>query len=403
MGLTKRQIDAAAYAGTGNSRCVLWDDNPPGLGLRIYPGGRKAFVLSYRSAGRKRMMTLGDFGTFTLEAARRRARAELVGVESHHVDPLADKRRRALEAKTGTVEAMFRAYIEARRTDPRNPMKSADRQLELAELHIFPEFGTRPWRDVRRSEVRAWHDGFKKTPYQGNRALMFLRAAYYWRLWQEDDSAEARQHRDTRNPCAGIKLFPERARQVRLELTEVPKLEAAIDAETGDPYIRALFRFVLATGCRKSEALTLRWADVNLTAGEATFREVKAGGNHTIALSDYAKALLRKLPAIEGNPYVFAGYKPGSHLHSAGKAWGRIRKRAGLQHVRIHDLRRSFGFWLGEAGFTSKQIGASLGHRSNVTSSVYMALGPRTKREAVDKIAALMKAVSRKPKKRGAR
>ncbi|HYM42126.1 MAG TPA: hypothetical protein VET46_05070, partial [Steroidobacteraceae bacterium] len=59
-GLTKREIDSATYTGVGNARCVLWDDNPVGLGLRIYPSGRKAFVVSYRNAnGVKRLPTLG--------------------------------------------------------------------------------------------------------------------------------------------------------------------------------------------------------------------------------------------------------------------------------------------------------------------------------------------------------
>src|SRR5205823_9113524 len=89
--------------------------------------------------------------------------------------------------------------------------------------------------------------------------------ADYWRLWQEDDSpGNRRRESDTRNPCAGIDLRPETRRQVRLELAQLPELERAIDAQTDDPYLRAYFRFVLATGCRRSEALRLKWADVAL-------------------------------------------------------------------------------------------------------------------------------------------
>jgi len=380
MGLTKRQIDAIRYWGKAarNERCVLWDDDPHGLGLRIFPSGRKSFVLSYRVNGRKRLMALGDYGVLTLDQARQKARAALAAVETEQRDPLAERRRRLLEARTGTIEAMFRAYL----TD-RNP-KTAEQLLELAEKHIFPTFGARPWREVRRSEVREWHKGIAR-PYAANRALQALRAAYYWRLWQEDDApGEGPGRRDTRNPCAGIPLRPERPRQVRLELADLPKLEMAIDAETADPYLRAFFRFILATGCRRSEALRLRWADVHKDA--VTFRDTKTGDDRTVPLSDYAAKLLRSLPRIEGNPYVFVGHKHGTHLVAPNKAWDRIRARAGLPHLRIHDLRRTFGSWLADAGFTAKQIGAVLGHRTDITSRVYMALGEQTKRSAVEAV-----------------
>lgn len=414
MGLTKREIDAAEYRGAGNSRDIRWDDDPVGMGLRIYPSGRKAFVVSYRNAnGVKRMVTLGDFGVLTLDEARRQARRVLVGVDDKE-DPVAEKRKQRMEAKTGSVEAMFRAYLEARTKDPHRPMRRPDAVLWYGEKFVFSRFGTRPWRDVRRSEVREWHAGIER-PYNANRALQALRAAYYWRLWQEDDSAgNRRRESDTRNPCAGIDLRPETRRQVRLELAELPKLEASIDAETDDPFLRAFFRFVLATGCRRNEALTLRWADVALpddkAPGEAnaTFRDVKAGGDHAISLSAYAVSQLRDLPRFAGNPYVFVGRVPGGHLQSPSKAWQRIRKAAGIERVRIHDLRRTFGSWLGDAGFTSKQIGTALGHKSDITSRVYMALGDQSKRAAVDAVERLMKGKPAKvstlgAKRRGAR
>ena len=396
VGLTKREIDAASYSGNGNSRCVLWDDNPVGLGLRIYPSGRKAFIVSYRNAnGVKRLPTLGDFGVLTLDKARRQAKRLLVSVDDKN-DPLIERRKQRLEAKTGSVEAMFRAYVQARTEDKHRPMKRPEAVLWYGEKFIFPRFGSRPWRDVHRSEVREWHAGIQK-PYNANRSLQSLRAAYYWRLWQEDDAPGNRlRESDTRNPCAGIDLRPETVRQVRLELSEVPKLEAAIEHETSDPFVRAYFRFVLATGCRRGEALSLRWADVQLTAdrsGDSTaiFRDTKTGRDHTIALSSYAASQLRGLRQIEGNPFVFVGRVHGMHLQSPSKAWQRIRKAAGIERVRIHDLRRTFGSWLGDAGFTSKQIGAALGHKSDITSRVYMSLGDQSKREAADAVERLMK------------
>src|SRR5690606_2846689 len=173
MHLTKKQIDKAKYKGTDNARCVLWDDDPRGLGLRIFPSGRKSWVLSYRVAGRKRMMSLGDYGVLTLDQARSRAKVELAALENQNVDPLAEKRKRELEARTGTVKAMFLAYLADRKP------KSAGELLKIAERQIWKPFGARGWREVRRSEVRSWHESIRTStgPYAANRALQALRAA----------------------------------------------------------------------------------------------------------------------------------------------------------------------------------------------------------------------------------
>jgi len=80
----------------------------------------------------------------------------------------------------------------------------------------------------------------------------------------------------------------------------------------------------------------------------------------------------------------------GTHLVAPDKAWGRIRSTAGLAHLRMHDLRRTFGSWLGDAGFTSKQISSTLGHKTDITSRVYMSLGEGSKRAAVDAVEQLI-------------
>ena len=82
MKLTKRSIDGFTYQGTNGKRDIRWDDRLPGFGVRIYPNGKKSFVLSYRVNGRKRLMALGAYGVLTLDQARSRARRHL----SHIID-----------------------------------------------------------------------------------------------------------------------------------------------------------------------------------------------------------------------------------------------------------------------------------------------------------------------------
>lgn len=386
--LTQKVVDAATYERADNAADVRWDDAPKGLGLRVFPSGRKSYVLSYRTtSGTKRQPSIGDAENLTLEAARKKARKLLVAVDDG-ADATAERQRARLEAKTGSVTALLESYITARTKDRHRPMRRPDSARWYATKFIVPQFGARQWREIRRSEVRAWHAGIEKA-YNANRALQTFRAALYWVLWQSDDAAGTRRREsDVRNPAAGIELRPEVRRQVRLELTELPKLEAAIDASSDDPYLRAYFRFVLATGCRRGEALALKWRDVEDTA--IIFRDTKAGADHTVPLSAYAAQLLQGLPRLANNPHVFVSRQHGKRLTEPSKAWQKIREAAGLKHLRIHDLRRTFGSWLGDAGFTSKQIGTTLGHKSDITSRVYMALGDQSKRAAVDAVERLM-------------
>src|SRR5688572_14195589 len=98
MKLTKRTIDGLRYQGKNNRRDVRWDDELPGFGVRVYPNGKKAFVLSYRIAGRKRLMTLGAYGVLTLDQARGQARRHLLAVDEAK-DPL-EARRSSAQGQT---------------------------------------------------------------------------------------------------------------------------------------------------------------------------------------------------------------------------------------------------------------------------------------------------------------
>ncbi len=103
----------------------------------------------------------------------------------------------------------------------------------------------------------------------------------------------------------------------------------------------AAFRLLMLTGCRRNEVLTLRWEDVDLDAGELRMRDAKTGGR-SVALSPAATKVLATMPRLQDNPWVIAGPRPGRRLSSLNGRWLVVRARAGLEDVRIHDLRHSF-------------------------------------------------------------
>ena len=384
MKLTKRIVERTTYSGNGRSRCVFWDSDVRGFGLRITSGGVKSYVLSYRSLGRtKRLLVLARANVLTVQEARQNAREALVGL-AKGIDPKSEKARLRLEAATGTVAKMVEAYIDGK------TMKRLKATRWYLTSFIAPKLGSRPWGDVRRSEVTAWYQDIESNS-NANRALNLLRAAFSWRILADD--ASPLTVKDPRNPCSGVTRRVERPRQVRLELKDLPKLNVAIDAEPS-PYLRALFRFILVTGCRKGEALGLRRDDVRLAdPAIVTFRDTKNGTDRATPLSAAGVSLIESLPMEIGNPFVFCGEQRKA-IANPHKSWDRIRNAAGLAHLTIHDLRRSVGSWLGDAGLSSKQIGKLLGHTSDVTSRVYMALGEESSRAAVEKLDELRQALA---------
>ena len=121
------------------------------------------------------------------------------------------------------------------------------------------------------------------------------------------------------------------------------------------------------TGARKTELLKAQWADVNWTRAELRLPDTKAGRVHYIPLSPPAVALLRDLPQAEGNPYILPGKLPGAHLVNISKPWGRVRTAAGVEDVRLHDLRRTVGSWLAQSGNSLHLIGRVLNHSNQST------------------------------------
>ena len=106
------------------------------------------------------------------------------------------------------------------------------------------------------------------------------------------------------------------------------------------PHAAAAIRLLMLTGCRRNEILTLRWEDVHLDARELRLADSKTGPR-TVSLSAEATDVLAALERVPHNPWVIPGTKPGQRLSSIFEPWAKVRARAGLDDVRIHDLRHS--------------------------------------------------------------
>ena len=195
---------------------------------------------------------------------------------------------------------------------------------------------------------------------------------------------------DGTNPCRHVKRFKEDKRERFLSDAEYRRLGSALreieqdGSETASAI--AAIRLLMLTGCRLSEIQKLRWEHVDLEAGELRLPDTKTGAK-VVHLGEPAIAVLRDIQRQDDNLWVIAGRKEGGHLTDLQHPWRRIRARAGLDDVRIHDLRHSFasgGLLVGEG---LPMIGKLLGHTQVQTTARYAHLANDPVKSAANRIA----------------
>ena len=372
MRLTNTVINRATYVGNDNRQYILWDDVIPGFGLRVYPTGRKSFVLSYRANRRKRLYTIGPYGVLTLKQARERAKLLLASVLDGQ-DPAKD---RQLKAKERTFSELCDAYLEQHAKVHKKTWKEDERRINKC---LRPRWQTLRVSAIDQHDVVLLHHEIgKRHPYEANRTVELLKSIYAKAM------AWGYLPRLHDNPTAGITLFKEEKRDRWLTGDEMPRVAEAIAAEA-NVYVKAAIWLYLFTGVRKSELLNAQWADVDLDRGELRLPDTKSGRTHYVSLSLPAIELLSRGPRSAGNPYVLPGHKAAQHLVNIDKPWQRIRNRAACDDVRLHDLRRTVGSWLAQSGNSLHLIGRILNHQQSSTTEVYARFAQNHLREALDR------------------
>lgn len=344
----------------------LWDDRVKGLGCAVYPSGKKAFVLYYRADGKQHRVTLGRPGEMSLEDARKRAGTELTQIRNGEAGP-AERRQEAKEAPT-VADALARFFSEtvpARIAIKRMKQRTVDEYGRQATRYVEPALGSMKVAKVTRQDVERFAATLAHTPVTRNRVLAFLSRIF--------NLAEAWEWRaQSTNPVKRIERAKEEPRERVLRPSESMALNAALaDLEADHPTTVAAIRFAAWTGLRINEVLEAEWANVDFEERTLTVPDSKTG-RRTLPLPDAVIDLISYLPRIEGNPYIFAGAKPGSHVvyKTAWKLLAKAYRAAGLEPVKLHDLRRSFAT-TAAAGLPITVVRDLLGHKTVAMANRY--------------------------------
>ncbi|MBI3351359.1 MAG: tyrosine-type recombinase/integrase [Nitrospirae bacterium] len=381
--LTKTIIDSTDPPEQG--QIFVRDDLFAGFALRVTSGGFKSFVWEGKIKGQTKRVTLGQYGVLTLDQARARAfetKARILKGE----DPAREKKEKHGEI---TFKDLSEKYLEQH---AKIFKKTWEKDKSRIDNHLENWKGRR-LSTFSRDEITKLHQriGADNGKYEANRIIDLIRkifnCALDWGMMPEG----------LMNPAVRIKKFPEEKRDRFLTPDEVKKFMGALELEP-DEYWRAYFALSLLTGARRSELLSARWEDIDFSTAIWRIPMTKAGRPHQVPIPKAALKILEELPSLKKSEWLFPGPGKTGHLTEPKSAWRRIIKKAELQKVRIHDLRRTLGSWLAAEGASLILIGKTLNHSNVSTSAIYARLNQDPVRKALE--ANSLKMLGIKPKKK---
>ncbi|WP_454732390.1 MULTISPECIES: tyrosine-type recombinase/integrase [Cupriavidus] len=372
---SRRLIDAlpAHLADTKAREDEYSDIEVSGLKLLVNRQGRKFFYLRYTFQGRKRSMKLGDYGVIDVAEARTMA-LQHKAMLSKGVDP----------QETDTSAGMtFRQFVHGHYLPHAKASKRSAKDDESKfRIHLFPRFGNAVMTSITRQEIQRYHDELRtsKAPATANRHLALLKRCFNLAiLWGYMEA----------NPAKGIRMHTENNQSQRfLSVDEARRLWAALDSERNQTAAHAI-KLMLLTGVRRQEALDAKWSDVDLEAKLWRLPMTKSGKQRFVMLNDAAVNLLLALPRSTSG-YIFPGEKEGKPLNNPRKAFRRALTAAGVDTIRIHDLRHTFASLAINHGASLYEVQHLLGHASSRTTQRYAHLASDNLRRASAHVAELV-------------
>ena len=372
--LTKRHIDALP---SREKEYFVWDDRLKGFGVRVYPNGGKRYVAQAFRRGKTVRVQVGRCEVLPFEKARARARQAIADIDDGK-NPNKEKETKRLAPTVAQLAERFLEEYVPIHCKPRTQVE----YRHAVNRYILPALGSIKLEALARDDVAALHHEMRDTPYQANRTLSIIskmmNQAEAWRL-----------RPDRSNPCYHVRKYKEKTRERFLSPDELARLGRALDDEESlAPSAVTAFRLLLYTGARLSEIQTLKWEYIRGT--RMHLPDSKTGAK-TIPLNGPALEVLASAKRVEGNPYVIVGITEGSHLTDLQKPWRRVRKAAGLNDVRIHDLRHTFASEAVMGGESLPMVGKILGHTQTQTTARYAHLADDPLQGASERIATSLK------------
>lgn len=370
---------AAIEPAPQNKRNYYYDTQLHFLELVVTDKGTKTFKFFKKEKGVPYRITIGNAEEVPINYAKRRA-IEIYGEVTSDNNPYSKERK--LQRKL-TLKEFSKTFIEQHSMVK---LKSWREQQKQIDQYLTPIIHKRLC-EVTKQDIRELHTtlGANNGIYVANRVLALVRSMY--NRAKEWDI-------EVNNPAERIKKFKEKARERFLQPEELSRFFKALEQET-NTIGRDFIYMALFTGARRSNVLSMKWKDVNLTLKSWTIWDSKNGEDLIIPLIEPAMEVLERRKKEnhclkKENGYVFPSLVTDSHYNDPKSVWSRILRKAELENLRMHDLRRSMGSYQAILGASEYIIGKSLGHKSSAATAIYARLNINPVRQSMENAAKQM-------------
>lgn len=365
----------------GRKKIDYFDSDQRGFMLEVRCSGGKTYYQRYTDArGRERQFKIGPADVLGLSDARRRAR-EILAQALVGIDPQARRAElRAIPTLAALVNDRYLPHVKSYK-------RSWQTDETVLRVHILPALGAEYADQVRSEAIAALVQRMREKGYATgttNRVVIVLRHIYNLaRKWRIPGIAE--------NPTGGIALAPDINRERFLSVEEAQRLIASIEVDENETAAKAIM-LLLLTGARRNEVTHAKWEHVDWDKKMLLVPLSKSGKPRGIALNAAAIALLRSVRVYADSEYIFPSPATGRPSPSMYFPWHRIRLRAGLPDVRLHDLRHSFASFLVNRGVSLYVVQGLLGHAHTRYTQRYAHLTPDTLLDAAETVGGLIAA-----------
>ena len=354
---------------------MVWDTRIAGFGVRVRPTGHKSYVYHRHAEGQSRKFTLGPVALGSVDEARRDCMEVWETMQSGERPECVDDAEAPL----------FRDFVAGPwRAACFEPCKQSTKTSKDWALNnqLLPVFGALPLDKIDRTGVIRWFEGYSTTaPGGANSALLVFR--------QIMNHAISRGHIKT-NPTRGVKRNPRPKLTRFLSREEIGRLHEVLDGyEPRRPSCKVqvdIIRLLLLTGCRAGEMLKLRWREVNDDTLEL---EDSKTGPRQVLLSPDARAVIERQPR-SGSPWVFPSPMNPAQPRVDLSLWKKVRKLAGIEDVRLHDLRHTFASQAAMQGIPLPVVARLLGHAQVQMTLRYAHVSDRDVEAAAERIGGVM-------------